>query len=327
MNTFKLATAAMAAIILSPLPTSAFEPTNVQCVAPADPGGGLDFACRTIGRILSELDLVKGTVQTLNMPGGTGAVAFGYLKSKKAGDPNTMVTGSTIHVTQIAQGKYPGKYDDVRWTAMIGADVGAISVSKNSTLQTLADLAKVIKETPGSLAVAGGSAIGGWDHIRFLMFARAAGLSAEEMKKIKWVQFDAGGPAVTQMMGGHIDVLLVDLSELVGFIQSGDVRILSVLSENPLPDPWDKLPTARQQGFEAVGYNWRGFYLGNEVSDDDYKAWVDIFDKVYKSPNWQKAAKDYGLMPLWKGGAEFEASIKAAVEETRDLSKAIGVIQ
>ncbi|MDZ7713485.1 MAG: hypothetical protein U5L06_10400 [Rhodovibrio sp.] len=55
------------------------------------------------------------------------------------------------------------------------------------------------------------------------MMAKEAGLAAEAISSIRWVQFDGGGPAVTQMMGGHVDVVSTDLGEIAGFIESGDV--------------------------------------------------------------------------------------------------------
>ena len=54
----------------------AFEPEGkVECLAPADPGGGWDFTCRSVGQVLQDLELVPGNVQTINMAGAGGGVA------------------------------------------------------------------------------------------------------------------------------------------------------------------------------------------------------------------------------------------------------------
>ena len=58
----------------------AFEPSNVECIAPANPGGGWDFTCRSVGKILYDLKLVPEPVKVTNMPGGGGGVAFGYTR-------------------------------------------------------------------------------------------------------------------------------------------------------------------------------------------------------------------------------------------------------
>lgn len=55
-----------------------------ECIAPSNPGGGWDFTCRTIGRILTELDLVDGNVQITNMPGGVGAVTYAMVEAERS---------------------------------------------------------------------------------------------------------------------------------------------------------------------------------------------------------------------------------------------------
>ncbi|KKL03453.1 hypothetical protein LCGC14_2625990, partial [marine sediment metagenome] len=52
-----------------------------ECIAPSAPGGGWDFTCRTIGRILTELDLIDGNMQITNMAGGVGAVTYAMVES------------------------------------------------------------------------------------------------------------------------------------------------------------------------------------------------------------------------------------------------------
>lgn len=298
-----------------------------ECIAPADPGGGWDFTCRSVGKLLLDLELVDSPVQVTNMPGGVGAVAFANVASDRADDSDLIVATSTVGVTQIAQGKYPGGADTMRWLAMLGTDVGVILVDDESQYQTLDQLLDTMVEDPGALAVAGSSGAGGWDHIRALMLAKEAGMPADQIGNLRWVQFDGGGPAVTQMMGGHVDVVSTDLGEIAGFIESGDVRVLAVLSEEPLPEPFDELPTAVSQGYDVAGYNWRGFYTGGEVSDADYAAMVTDLQALYDSDEWKKVAQQNGLVPLWRGGEEFNAFVRDTIEEVETISREIGVIQ
>ncbi|MFG6158923.1 Bug family tripartite tricarboxylate transporter substrate binding protein [Halomonas sp. 1390] len=298
-----------------------------ECIAPADPGGGWDFTCRSVGKLLLELELVDSPVQVTNMPGGVGAVAFANVESSRADDSDLIVATSTVGVTQIAQGKYPGGADTMRWLAMLGTDVGVILVDDESEFESLEQLMTTVVDDPGALAVAGSSGAGGWDHIRMLMLAREAGMPDDQIGSLRWVQFDGGGPAVTQMMGGHVDVVSTDLGEIAGFIESGDVRVLAVLSEEPLPAPFDDLPTATGQGYDVAGYNWRGFYTGGEVSDEDYAAMVDDLKALYDSDEWKGVAEQNGLVPLWRGGEEFSAFVLDSIDEVESISREIGVIE
>lgn len=315
------------ALVAAPFatPVAAFEPQNVECIAPANPGGGWDFTCRTVGRILDEADLVPGSVQVTNMPGAVGAVAYANVASKRAGDENLIVATSTVGITQIAQGRYPAGLDTMRWIGMLGADVGTLMVPAESDYADANALLEAVTADPTSVVLGGSSAIGGWDHLRFLMLAQEAGVPEDQLGQIRWVEFSGGGDAVTQMMGGHIDAVLTDIGEIGGFIQSGDVKPLAVMSEERLP-AYPDIPTATEQGIPAVGYNWRGFYTGGEVSDEAYQGWVEILDELYQSEAWQEAAVSSGLTPIWRGGAEFEEFVRESEARTRDISKAIGVI-
>lgn len=295
-----------------------------ECIAPADPGGGWDFTCREVGRLLAEQGLVEGNVQVTNMPGGVGAVAYANVAGKRADDGDLLVATSTVGVTQIAQGKYPGGIDQMRWLGMLGADVGVIAVAKDSDMQSLDDLLDKLKEDPTSVVTSGSSGAGGWDHIRLLLLAKAAGVDA--IDKIRWVQFDGGSPAVTQMMGGQVGVVSTDLGEIKGFVESGDIRILAVLADEPI-SAFPDLPTAKSQGYDVTGYNWRGFYTGGKVSDEDYAEWVDKLKALYDSDAWHEAAKASGLEPVWRGGEEFAAYVAEQEQQMAEISRQIGVIQ
>jgi putative tricarboxylic transport membrane protein len=325
---FKRTLQALGAMVVVTAATASlsFEPQNVECIAPANPGGGWDFTCRTVGRILEETGLVQGSVQTTNMVGAVGAVAYANVASKRNDDPNLVVATSTVGVTQIAQGKYPAGVDAMRWLAMLGADVGVLLVNKESEYDSMEALLEAIKADPASVVAAGSSGIGGWDHLRLLILAQEAGVPADRLKDIRWVEFSGGGDAVTQLMGGHVGAVLTDIGEIGGFIQSGDVKALAVMAGERL-EAYPDIPTAVEQGVEAEGYNWRGFYMGGNVSDEAYQGWVDIMQKLYESEEWQKAAVESGLTPIWRGGEEFSEFVRESEERARSISQAIGVIE
>lgn len=308
------------------LATVATEASALECIAPADPGGGWDFTCRTVGRLLAEEGLIEGNLQTVNMPGGVGAVAFAAVAGKRSDDPDLLVATSTVGITQIAQGKYPGDTDVMRYVAMLGADVGVLAVTPDSEYADLQSLLDALKADPTSVVVGGSTGAGGWDHIRLLLLAEANGIAEEDLKKIRWVQFDGGSPAVTQMMGGQLDAVVTDLGEIAGFVQSGDIRLLTAMSDDPVP-AFPDVPTAKSAGFDVTGLNWRGFYVGGEVSDEAYDRWVETMQKLYETEAWKEAATSSGLIPIWRGGEEFETYVDQQAGAMRKISQDIGIIK
>ncbi|MBJ3778095.1 tripartite tricarboxylate transporter substrate binding protein [Acuticoccus sp. 2012] len=297
-----------------------------DCIAPSDPGGGWDFTCRTVGRLLTETGIIDSPVQTTNVSGGTGAVAYARVASSRASDEDLLVATSSVAITQIAQGKYPGGTDMMRWLAMLGADVGVIVVPADSDLKTLDDFLDAIRENPSSMTVGGSSAAGGWDHLRLLMLTEEAGIEPDAYKGIRWVNFNSGSPAVTQMLGGQVRAVVTDIGEIGGFVQSGDIRILVAMSDEPIP-AFSDAPTTASLGYEMTGYNWRGFYVGGDVSDEAYEKWVADLKALYDTPEWKEAAEANGLIPIWRGGEEFNAYVDEQAEQTEAISREIGVIK
>ena len=138
-------------------PAFAFEPTQTECIAPANAGGGWDFTCRQVGKTMQDLGLVPGTMQVTNLAGGGGGVAFAEVVGKRNADENLIVAASTATATRLATGAFPGNtMDQVRWVGAVGADYGIIAVAKDSAINTLPELMDAIKADPTAISVAGG---------------------------------------------------------------------------------------------------------------------------------------------------------------------------
>src|SRR5699024_11290517 len=150
------------------------------------------------------------------MPGGVGAVAYAKVDAERSDDSNLIVATSTVGVAQIAQRRHPKGADAMRWLGMLGTDVGVVLVDDDSPYTNLKQLLDDIAAEPGSVVLSGSSGIGGWDQVRMLMLAEAGGLKADDIRKTRWVQFDGGGPAGVQLMGGSGDGGGTDLGGIGG---------------------------------------------------------------------------------------------------------------
>lgn len=316
----------MAAAVFS-MSALAWQPSGkVECLAPADPGGGWDFTCRSVGNVLQKLGLVPGSVQTVNMAGAGGGVAYAHTVSKRAHDSNLLVAASTATTTRLAQKQFPGMdVDMVTWIGALGADFGIIAVGKNSPYQNLNELMEALRANPKSVKFAGGSARGGWDHLKVLMAAKAAGV--EKLAAIPYLSYNNGGEAMTQVVGGQVDAFTGDISEVTGFMESGDLRVLAVLAEERLPEPFSGIPTAREQGIDALGPNWRGFYMPKGADEGAKKYWTDALETLYASEEWKQVMKSNGLVPFHPPAGEFEAYVRQQVRDIETLSREIGLLK
>ncbi|MCA0044899.1 Bug family tripartite tricarboxylate transporter substrate binding protein [Celeribacter litoreus] len=303
-----------------------FTPENPECIAPANPGGGWDFTCRQVGKSLQDQGLLEKTMQVVNLAGGGGGVAFAEVVNKRGDDNDLIVAASSATATRLAQGAYPGNtMDQVRWLSSVGADYGVIAVAADSEITDLPTLLEMVKSDPTAVSVAGGSAVGGWDHLKVLIAANAYGV--EDVRTVKYIAFDGGGEAVTQLLAGSVQAFTGDISEAKGFVDSGDIRVIAVLAPERLGGEFAEFPTAREQGVDAIGANWRGFYAPGDMSDEAYDAWVSKIADLYASDEWKEIMANNGLAPLDLQGAEFEAFVADSVAQIQQISRDIGIIK
>ena len=296
-----------------------------ECIAPANPGGGWDFTCRQIGTIMFEIGAVDHPVQVTNMAGGGGGLAFSTVVNERGSDDDLIVAASQATATRLAQNAYGGATaDQVRFLGAIGADPGVIVVAADSPLQSLNDLVDAVKADPGSVAFAGGSAAGGFDHLKVLQVLRASDFT--DIKSVKYIGVDGGADAITQTIGGFTQAMTGDMSEIVGFLKSGEVRALAVLTEERVPG-FEDVPTAMEQGIDVVAVNWRGLYVPKDISDEAYAGWEEALNKVAASDEWKEAMAANGLAPFTKVGGDFQSWVDGVIASTEELSREIGVIQ
>jgi putative tricarboxylic transport membrane protein len=185
-------------------------------------------------------------------------------------------------------------------------------------------MVEAIKADPSSVAFAGGSAAGGFDHLKVLMVLKDAGFT--EITKVRYIGVDGGADAITQTVGGFTQGMTGDMSEIVGFLASGEVRALAVLTEERVPG-FDDIPTAKEQGFDVVAVNWRGLYVPKGISDERFEEWGAKLAAVAESQEWKDAMAANGLAPFTKVGGDFQSWVDGVIADTVELSKEIGVIK
>jgi putative tricarboxylic transport membrane protein len=325
--TFKT-TFAAAVMMTALLPVGAqaeFKAENPQCIAPSNPGGGWDYICRTTAKYLFDLGLIDDAMQVTNMSGGGGGVAFAHVTKERNEDNNLIVAASMSTSARIAQGIYEGATkESVHWLATFGAEYGAIAVDADSEYQSLNQIMDAIKADPRSVGIAGGSSVGGYDHIKPMLVAQAAGV--EDVTKLKYVAFSGGGEAMTGLLSGSVQALSGDLSEMLGFLESGDIRIVAILSPERLSGHPD-IPTAKEQGYDVIGANWRGLYMPAGASDEAKEYWKNAIQTMTESDAFQADLKAASIEPFNNFGADMDAYAAKTIEDVRTLSKEIGIIQ
>ncbi|CAD5375981.1 Tripartite tricarboxylate transporter substrate binding protein [Pseudomonas sp. OF001] len=303
----------------------AAEPKRPECIAPAKPGGGFDLTCKLAQSGLKDGGLLKAPMRVTYMPGGVGAVAYNAVVAQRPKDAGTITAFSSGSLLNLAQGKF-GRYDEnaVKWLAAIGTDYGAISVRADAPWQTLGELVEAVKKDPASVVFGAGATIGGQDWMQTALIARAAGVDPQ---KLRYVAFEGGGETLTAMLGGHVQVTSSGIGEITPQLAAGKIRVLAVLSDERLPGKLAGIPTAKEQGFAITWPVIRGFYMGPEVSDEQFAWWQGQFDKMLAGEDFARLREQRDLFPLAMTGDELRTFVFQQVEQYKQLAGEFGLVQ
>src|SRR5690606_19446040 len=110
-------------------------------------------------------------------------------------------------------------------------------------------------------------------------------------------------------------------------LAAGKIRILAVLSDQRLPGKLAEIPTAREQGFDIVWPVIRGFYMGPEVSDEDFNWWKQQFDTLLASEDFAKLREQRDLFPLSLTGDQLKTYVFDQVKQYKQLAGEFGLAQ
>ena len=215
------------------------------------PGGSHDIIARVLGARMGASLTQQPIVD--NRTGANGIIAADFV-AKSAPDGYTlMLTGmSTLVLNPLVYTKVP--YDTLKDFAPVTgvAAVQQIFVAHPGLpVKSLKELADLAKKSPGKLTSAS-PGIGGISHLTLEIFKGIGKFDIEH------VAYKGTAPALTDLIGGYVPLLIADLPAPLPYVKSGKLRALAVTGEARTPLLPD-VPTAREQGFPALQVtNWIG---------------------------------------------------------------------
>ncbi|MDR2390273.1 MAG: tripartite tricarboxylate transporter substrate binding protein, partial [Planctomycetota bacterium] len=243
-------------------------------------GGGTDL----IGRALA--DAMKTSfprgIAVENRTGGGGSVGMSY--GQNARPDGNIITMITVELVTLPHTGTGGDiyYDKFKPLMMVNSAYSAVTVQKSSPYNTLADLLAAAKKNPLQV---GNSGIGAIWHLA------AAGLEQVAGVEFIHVPFDGAAPAITSLLGGHIDAVSVSYAEVISQIEAGELKVLAVLAPQRLASAPD-VPTTKELGYDVSVGTWRGFGVP-PATPPEIAAWLEkTFTDAARSPAFVKFMKD-----------------------------------
>lgn len=295
---------------------------NLDLVAPAGAGGGWDLTIRTVGKVLADTKLVTVPMPVRNAPGAGGAVHLGTLQAKKNDDKTITVYSPPILFFNL-NGTSPYGFRNTTPLARLIADYAAFVVRADSKYRTINDVMEALKKNPKAVKIGGTSAAGSMDHVQFLIVASAAGV--QDLGKIDYVAFDDDG--ATQVMGGHIDLFSTSLADVMGLIESGDLKCLAQTATHRIGTGLKAdIPTCIEMGINATFQNWRGLFGSPGMPEYAQTYWRETLAKMVKTPQWAEVLERYGWDDVYQDAPDFYNFLIETEGQYKKILTDIGVI-
>ena len=289
----------------------------VRVVVPFPPGGAVDFYARVVQAPLSEA--LGQTVVIDNRVGASGMVGADHV-AKSAPDGYTLLLGNiaslAINVGIYAKMPYDPAKDftpimhtiDVNYVLVVHPSVPAKSVG---------ELIAYAKANPGKLAY-GSAGSGSLPHLATELF------KARTETSIVHVPYKGGGPMVTDLLGGTVQVVIGDQANLMPHVKSGKLRALAVASPRRSAN-YPDLPTIAEAGvpgFQAVA--WNGLVGPAGLSPEVVKRVHEAFAKAMALPDVREKLQGGGLDPVGDSPEEFGRFIPAEIAKWSKIAKDVG---
>src|SRR6476469_8483242 len=293
----------------------------ITIVAPFPPGGVADLTARPVAAALEKV--LKNPVVVVNKTGAAGAVGMSFVANSKPDGYNLLMALSSISIIPEADKLFDRKpaytMDQLIPIALISADPTIFVVNASRPWKTVKEFVDDAKKRPGEISYSS-SGVYGTLHMAMEMFTHNAGV------QLKHVPYSGGGPALTALLGGHVDTLASGPAVVLPHIKAGKLRPLAGWGAKriaSLPD----VPTFKELGYDIEFYIWAGLFAPRGTSPAVMKTIREAVKQAVNSVEF-KTARDKIETPIeYLDTPEFQKFWDKDATMLADAIKRIGKIE
>ena len=261
-----------------------FPSHPVTMIVPFPPGGVADQTGRPLAAAMEKV--LKVPVIASNKTGAGGAVGMAAAANAKPDGYTVLMALSSISIIPEADKLFDRKpayqMDQLAPIALVTSDPTVLVVPAEMPWKTVADFVADAKKRPGEISFSS-SGLYGTLHMAMEMFAHGAGI------KLRHVPFNGAGPAMTALLGGHVNALASGPGVVIPQIKAGKLRALAGWGDKRLPVLPD-VPTFKELGFKDVEfYIWSGVFVPSATPAEVQKTLRETVKQAVASPEFKDA--------------------------------------
>jgi tripartite-type tricarboxylate transporter receptor subunit TctC len=300
----------------------AYPSRPITLVAPFPPGGVADQTARPVAATMEKV--LKNPVGVVNKTGAAGAVGMQYVATSKPDGYTLLLALSSISIIPEADKIFdrPPAFtvDQFAPIALISADPTILVVPADKPWKTAKDFIEDAKKRPGQISYSS-SGIYGTLHMAMELLSHAAGI------KLRHIPTAGAAPALTAILGGHVDALASGPSVVLPHIKSGKLRALAGWGDKrvaALPD----LPTFKELGYpDAEFYIWAGLFAPKGTPEPVLAKLRETLRVVVADPDFKSAMDKLETPIVFKQGAEFQKFFDADAKRLAEGVRKVGRVE
>ena len=310
---------ALAALTVVAAPAYAFKPTRpIEVVVHTGPGGGSDLLARAVATMIEKERLLPVRMQVVNKTGGGSALAAAYL-AERAGEPHTIGFFTGVWLTSpLTSAEARVTLRDLTPIARLVLEPALIAVKADSPYRTLGDFIAAAKEHPGQLKQSGGSVTSRDNVVRKLL---------QKATSSRWafISFPGGGERIAALLGGHVNMMVIEAAEAGEHIRAGNMRVLAQVSEKRLA-AFPDVPTLKEAGFDVPAVpQVRGVVAPPGIPAENVAYWEDLFRRLTRTASWRKFLAENQFEDGYQNAADLAKFYDAFTDRMRAILQEAGV--
>lgn len=271
----------------------------ITIVVPNPPGGMNQLTAQPLSAVMEKLYGQPAPV--INKPGATATVGTAYVANQKPDGYHILVTTPNLYLAleknKALNIESPFKLEQIQPVALTSADPLIFVVQTESPYKSIKEFVADGKAKEGQLAYSTSGPYG-ITHVPLAMFAHAAGI------KMRHVPTTGGGPALTQLLGGHVQATGGGIATTSAFVKSGKMRALASWGAKRHPNMPD-VPTFKEQGYDIEAYLWVGLFTTAGVPEATFKAMRDLARNTINDPMYKQAMQKANVEVDYRDTPEF----------------------
>ncbi|KRC84801.1 Tripartite tricarboxylate transporter family receptor [compost metagenome] len=277
----------------------------INYVVPFPPGGLTDVAARQVAKALGDAE--RWNVVVENKPGGSANIGAAHV-SHAAPDGYTWLAITLSHAANATLFAGKAGYDltrDLTPLAGLASSPIMVVVNAKSSIKSMDDLARAARAKP---LAAGSSGNGTPPHLTLALYQKLTGTP------LTHVPYKGGAPSLTDLIGGHLDVVFSNYPESLAHVKNGSLRALAITTRDRSADLPD-VPTVAQVGLpDLIVENFTGVLAPAGTPPELVRSIGAAIVKQVSQPAMKQALLQLGFVPQARGPEEFGAYLKSEVD-------------